>query len=679
MPIPVLLGPPVVSEISTPIKVDLAHNKIVVNVQAYDPVGVVVRTGLVYYLEVWVPETYLSNNYVLLDTLEAREAPKKNVGGADIYPGAYFEIDSLLRGVLESTAPDFEQDFISVCPNLITPYFCKAIIKNNDIQVLSLTYTSKYAMKSGIAEKDFEAYGNYFFDGYIGAGKRFLTYKPDMSKVTEDQPEFLYFLTNYSKPITKINVEVTEYDGSQAFHRVALRLSNTENMQVYCIPVGMKALGVSSDVKKYSVYLSNQDGYAISEVRTFLIEKRHRRYKKYFLFENSLGVYDSLPVFGETEELKKVSKQVGEKVIGYDYLASASETVVTDRTAVKEMKVAIHWSSTKLANYLTDFLYSRAIFLKTDRSLLAMECVSETLAIADKMNFHGISVTLRYSQKETNFSELPVLTGVVSRPTGWRALTSACQIDERGRRNGMTSVVTLEKYYLDDNSLFLPRTIKPNIVGKDGYLAAAVSSACGFSTTPFLSAEISRQGTFVRQNCGDALVGGYATIVIPSGAWGSTINQADADAKAEAEWQQLNTQAYANVNGTCSPFPWAYVIAGGVPADRFWVRYQTGNQQATNNSGMYSGSASYRPGNMWFCQLPFQTNQTDVYPTNTWDVSYPVRTSWTFFVYNDNTARTWKYYLNGVLQQTVAITSVNTEISLTVMPASGDRVFFLIE
>lgn len=677
MPIPVLLGPPVVSEESTPIKVDLAHNKIVVNVQAYDPVGVVVRTGLVYYLEVWVPETYLSNNYVLLDTLEAREAPKKNVGGADIYPGAYFEVDSLLRGVLESTAPDFEQDYISVCPNLITPYFCKAIVKNNDVQVLTTTYTSRYAMKSGIAERDFESYGNYFFDGYIGAGKRFLTYKPDKSAVTPEQPEFLYFLTNYSKPITQINVEVTEYR-SEAYHRVALSLSNTSNMQAYCIPVGMKALNISSDVKAYSVYLTNQDGFVISEFRTFRVEKRHRRYKKYFLFENSLGVYDSLPVFGETEELKKVTKQVGEKVIGYDYLASASETVVTDRTAVKEMKVAIDWSSKKVANYLTDFLYSRAIFLKTDRSLLAMECVSEALAIPDKSNFHGISVTLRYGQKETNFSDLPVLTGIVSRPTGWRALTTTCQLDERGRRNGMTTVVTLEKYYLDDNSLFLPRTIKSNIVGKEGYLAPAISSACGFLSTPFLSAEISRQGTFVRQNCGDTLVGGYATIVVPAGAWGSTINQADANAKAEAEWQQLNTQAYANTNGTCSPFPWAYAVAG-IPAGRFWVRYQTSDQQSTNNSGIFSGSASYRPGNMWFCVPALQPDQTDVYAPNVWDVSYPVRTSWTFFVYNDNTARTWKYYLNGVLQQTVAITSVNTSISLAVMPASGDRVFFSIE
>lgn len=678
MPIPVILGPPVVSEQSTPVKVDLAHNKIVVNVPAYDPGGVVVRTGLVYYLEVWVPESYLSPNFVLLDTLEAREKPKKSVGGGEIFEGAFFEIDSLLRGVLESTAPSFEQNYISVCEGMITPYFCKAIVKNNDVLVQTTTLTSRYAMKSGIAEKDFESYGDYFFDGFIGAGKKFLTYKPDNSTVTPEQPELLYFLTNYSKPITKINVEVIEYHGKETYQRIALSLSNTANMQVYCIPAGMKALSISSDVKKYVVYLSNQDGFVISEARTFRVDKRYRRFKKYFLFENSLGVYDILPVFGETEESKKVSKQVGEKFIGYDYVASASETVVTDRAAVKEMKVAIDWRSKKVANYLTDFLYSRAIFLNTDRALLAMECVSESLAIADKASFHGLSFTLRYSQKESNFSELPILTGVVSRPTGWRALTTACQLDERGRRNGLTSVLTLEKYYLDNNALFLPRTIRANVVGRDGYLVPAISSACGFLSTPFLSAEISRQGTFVRQNCGEALVGGFATIVIPAGAWGSTINQADADAKAEAEWQQLNTQEYANENGSCSPFPWAYVVAG-IPVNRFWVRYQTSNQQATNNSGIYSGAASYRPGNMWFCQPPLQTDQTDVYGTNVWDVSYPVRTSWTFFVYNDNTNRVWKYYLNGVLQQTVPITSVNTEISLAVMPQSGDRVFFLIE
>ena len=238
----------------------------------------------------------------------------------------------------------------------------------------------------------------------------------------------------------------------------------------------------------------------------------------------------------------------------------------------------------------------------------------------------------------------------------------------------------LEKYYLDDNSLYLPRTLKPNVVGEEGYLVPAVSSSCGFSSTPFLSAEINRQGTYVRQNCGDALVGGFATIVIAAGAWGSTISQADANAKAEAEWQGMNTQAYANTNGTCSAFPWAYVIGGGgVPAGRFWVRYQTSSASATNNSGLYSDPSPNTAGNMWFCQPAYQADQTDVVAPNVWDVSYGVRSVWTFFVYNNNVPRVWKYYINGVLKQTVAITGVNTSINLVVLPVSGDRVFFLIE
>lgn len=679
MPIPVLLGPPAIDEsLSTPIKVDLANNKIVVNIPAHDPVAVPDRTGLEYFLEVWVPDTYLSNNYVLLDTLEGREAPKKTYGGADIYPGAFFEIDSLLRAMLESVVPEFEQKVISVCEGLITPYFCKAIIKNNGVTLSSVTYTSRYAMKSGIAESDFEAYGSNFFDLYIGANKKFLTYKPNNSIVTKNQPEYLYFLTNYTRLISEIRLKCKTVDfNGQTIEITAKKMSNTASMQVYCIPVGMKVLGIGDNIKNYSVWLENQNGDVISEVRTYVVEQRYKRFERYLLFENSLGVFDVL-VCGETETNKKVTKQSGERFIGYDYLASASETVITERSAIKELKVSFGWSNSRVASYLTDFVYSRAIFLQTDRGFLAMECVTDTQSISDKNDYYGVSVSLRYSQKETNFSELPVIGSIVDRPTGWRALTTACQLDERGRRNGMTAVLTLEKYYLDNNTLFLPRTIKPNVAGKDGYLAPAISSACAFNSTPFLSAEISRQGTFVRQNCGDALVGGYATIVVPAGAWGSTISQADADAKAEAEWQQLNTQEYANVNGTCSPYPWAYVVAG-IPAGRFWVRYQTSNQQATNNSGIYSGAAAYRPGNMWFCQPALQANQTDVYPTNVWDVSYPVRTTWTFFVYNDNTARTWKYYLNGVLQQSVPITSVNTEIQLTVMPQSGDRVFFSIE
>ncbi len=681
------LGPPISNTVlGGAIKLDLANNKIVVNVPAHDLVGIPLRTGLEYFLEVWIPESYQSSNYVLLDTLEAREKPKETLGALSVYPGAFFEVDSLLRGILKTCVPTFEQKTISVCNGMITPYYCKSIVKNNGTTVNTTTYTSRYAIKSGIAERDYAAYHETFFDKYIGDGKRFLTYKPNRSVVTNTQPEYLHFLTNYSNSVTKLILKLTvRKETGGIVETTPLLLDGVVSMQIYCIPVGMLALGIT-DATEYSVCLLNQNNERVSEIRTYIVEQRYRRFERHFIFENSLGVYDSFISFGEAEENVSVSQQSGEQFIGYDYAAESSETVITERASTRELKVAFGWSSKRVADYLTDFLYSRAIFYQNDRSLLALECVSDKFTIADKEDWAGVVLSLRFSQKESNYSDLPTPSAAVTRPTGWRVLTTACQLDQRGRRNGMVNVLTLEKYYLDNNSLFLPRTVKENVVGQEGYLAPGVSGSCTVGSTPFLSAAISRSGTFVRSNCGSTLVGGYATIAIAAGAWGSTVSQADADAKAEAEWQSLNTQTYADTNGTCSAFPWLYAVPGGVPSGRFWVKFQTIDPVLTNNSGIsnynFSGGNDYRPGNMWVNQPGLQTNQTDVFAPNTWDVSFPTSVPYIFFLYlhsNGSTVRTLKYYINGILKQTVTSNQWNTDVYLTQQPVSGDRVFFSLE
>ncbi|GGD45252.1 hypothetical protein GCM10011514_06610 [Emticicia aquatilis] len=661
------------------IALDMTRNKIVVNVLAYDPVGVINRTGLEYFLEVWVPKSYNSGTYKLLGTLEAREEPKQINGTVESYAGAFFEISNLLDGMLETTKPLYAQDRISVCPCMVTPYYCIGKVKNNGVEVYAKTFTSRYAIKSGIAERDYELYKDIFFTQYIGGSRRFLTYKPITSVIQAGQTEFLSFLTNYDANITTIKLKMVAkmLDGSEVITTPQV-LTGILPMNVYTIPIQTEDENLAS----CSVWLLNQNNERISEVRNYIVEQRYRRFSRKILFENSLGVFDTFTFFGESAENLTFNRQIGEQFIGYDYLAEASESVVRDVRARRKLSIAIDWSSKSVVDYLSDLLFSRKVYLETDRSHLSLLPLSDTfIPYADAEDWAGRKLEFVYSKEETNYSRLPIPMPVGSRATGWKALATVCELDSKGKYNGNLQVTMLEKIYLDDNSLVIPRQIKANVVGEEGYISPINTGSCLPATTPFLSALISREGTYVRNTCGPGLIGGYATIVIPAGTWGSTLNQADANAKAEADWQSKNTQAYADLYGACNAYPENYVIAGGVPVGRFWVRFSTSNKNATNNSGMWSGSSGqgYRPGNMWFCQSSIQADQTDVYPINTWDVHYPVRTSWNFYVYTD-IQRVWKYYLNGVLKQTVIVNnSSNNWIDLVVMPQSGDRVYFSIE
>jgi hypothetical protein len=89
------------------------------------------------------------------------------------------------------------------------------------------------------------------------------------------------------------------------------------------------------------------------------------------------------------------------------------------------------------------------------------------------------------------------------------------------------------------------------VAGGGDYVAPAGDDSCSVASTPFKSALISRVSDYRKTTCAADTVGAELTIIIAAEAWGSEISLADADAKAEAAWTALNTQAYATANGAC--------------------------------------------------------------------------------------------------------------------------------
>lgn len=667
---------------ATGIALDMTRNPIVVNVLAHDPVGIFDRTGLEYFLEIWVPTHYGSNTYKLLDTLDAREEPKLVTGAIEILAGAFFEISSLLDGMLETVKPGVKQTKISVSSKMVTPYYCVAKVKNNGVLVDTKNLPSKYAIKSGVSELDYESYKGSFFSNYIGNGRKFLTYKPVTSIIQAGQTEYLNFLTNYTADISTIKLKMwCKLKKGGEIIEVVKTITGVLPMNVYCIPVEFP-----SNILSCSVWLVNQDDLRISEVRNFLVDQRYKRKLKRIVFENSLGVFESFNFHGDSAETVNFTKQIGEQFVGFDYLAESAESVTRSVAANREISIAIQWAKKEIADYLTDLMFSKKVYLETDRNHLPLIALGDSyLKNDDAEDWAGRRFVFAVAKQETNYSNLPTPELVAERPKGWRQLATACKLDARGRYNGFLQVTMLERYYLDNNQLVLPHEIRPNVNGEDGYIAPVQAGACAFLNTPHLSAEIVRNGTFTNQTCTNGLWGDYPEITIDENAWGSLFSDEDAQAKAELEWQSLNTQAYANEHGACDVSPYLYNIPGGVPAGRFWVRLQTPSIVQTNMSAIswsYVPDPGHRPGNGWWNQTGNQVNQLDVVGLNVWDVSFPVKTGglYDFNLYmHGSPGRTFKYYINGVLMQSAYYTGHHQSIALTVQPADGDRVFFLIE
>ena len=660
----------------------LAQNPIVVNVDAADPVTIVTRSGLRYFLDLMVPDYYGANTFSLLVEFEGSERPPEAVAGGTIFRGAFFELQDQLDSLLKRTAPTFGQIGISVCDGLITPYYVKYRIENNDVPIVQQSLPVQYAIKAGVAERDFSVYKDNFFTDYIGKSGRFLTWAEDGRRVQSNQPEFLYWLCNCSPLPAGLKLQVEVLGTDAVYPRdifTAATLASITPMTVYCLAVGPEALGLTTRtgvVTGYKVWLEDGAGNMLTEVRTYRMESEFRRNVRFVLFANSLGGYDTICLTGQGEEAVALTRNISDRYPDYAFNPQYAEQVINSVTGERQLTINTGWLKASGRAYLQELALTKDAYIATDRAFLPLIPTAESIrSLVDDEGPIGRLLTFKYANPERNFSNLPALKITQAREMAWRPKATACLLDSNGLRTGRLGVMLLEKYYLDDSSRVVEAPFKANTPGTEGYIAPTPSLSC--ATTPFVSALISRSTSFVRSNCTVGQVGGSATITVPAGKYGSELSQADADAKAEAEYAQNNTQAYTDSNGVCliSPELYAWSVPGGK-----W-HYRTDKPTKTeivfrDYSGYYVWGTSYS------LQTPGGAN---IFPFGSNDLDFTVNNSgyWNILVYGTpGVSKVVRIYINGVLLQTIP-TSYNSDgyQFLSLYPsgvstlASGDKVY----
>ncbi|MDR6195166.1 DUF5977 domain-containing protein [Siphonobacter sp. SORGH_AS_0500] len=596
----------------------LALNPIVVNIEAANPIEYPDRTGLRYYCKVMVPSSYLSSEYRELITLEGAEVPPAQVGTGLSYQGAFFEIQEQLEALLERKAPDFNQVKIDVCSGLVTPYYCVLTIENNDEEIYSYTQPVQYAIKAGVNERDYAAYKDLFFTEYIGKNRRFLTWSNITKIIHPDQPEFLYWLTNGSPNPTSLKVcyLVRFADGTNETG-CSETLSNVYPFSVHCVPVGPKALGLNKKEKivvSYRVWLTNQADERLSEYREYKIEQEYRRNVRFVIFANSLGGYDTMYLVGRGEENLKVTRNISERFTGWEYLPSYSEQVINTTRGTRELTISTGWLNKSVLRYLEELLLTKEAYLVTDRAYVALVPVFDSLrSQVDDEDLIGRTLTFRFGYPERSFSALPNPANLPIRRTGWRPKAMACLVDGNGKRTGKMAATLLELYYLDDNTRVPGTPIKQNVPGQPGYIPPVESDEC--SETKFINTVINRAGTYNRKTCASGLTGGPAMINIPAGTFGSDISQADAQAKAETEYNRINTQEFANLRGVCILKPEFYEVE--VPNGHWHWRIESPEDPG---GIVYRANSPYM-GNTWFLQ---GKPGAYVFPMGSNDLNFPI-------------------------------------------------------
>ncbi|MFN3380687.1 MAG: DUF5977 domain-containing protein [Runella zeae] len=541
------------------VPVCLSGNRVLVNIPALDPALYPDRSSLRYLLEVYVQSYFQAPTYELatLTPADANEYPPESVGGADIYRGADVEVQDILDGYLEVSPPSFEQTAITICPDLLRNFYTKYSRYNGNTLVDQVIKPSDWVIKGAISERDFAGWGKLIFSNPSAKAGGFLTWKPSVSKIYPDQPEYLYFLNNLTPSPSSIKLRSRIYYEDTSWEVITIQqIDVVTPMTVYCVPVGPQAMGLGilpKVVAQYEVWLSNQDNERISEVRSYILNYEYKRQKRYILFQNSFGVFDTLPLVGIGVEKMIVSRQISERYPAQDLNPSYAERVIDKVTGEAELSLNTGWLTKELRLYLQELLFSKSSYIvgkKEHYPLIPQN--NDYVFHDDDEDLVARTLVFRYTNPTVSGSFLPLAPSLPTRSTGWRGHAEACDIDtSTGLRIGMKRYGLLVQYYLDTGLDVEPRTQKPNVPGTVGYIPPTESLDCAPSTTPYLNTLISKASSFRRNNCADGRVGMTWNIQIPAGTYGSHLSQEDANAKAQAAWQALDTQANANLNGTC--------------------------------------------------------------------------------------------------------------------------------
>lgn len=539
-----------------------AGNQLIENVSSPD--GITNRANLIYRLDIYKPKAYQSGTYVVHESLRGREAPAYFDSGMTFSEGCDFDLSEFVWGLLEVSAPKASQNSITIQPLAIMPYYTKSWVE--PYQNTSETSTGiKYLVRGRLNEESFAAWKESFFTVYLAQKRGFFTWQPIGNKLVDrNQPEFLSYLVHHNPAPTqlKVRVDVEFSDGTtHATTLTPITLSNVNNYSLYTVPVGFEALGLDEletetdkEVLAYTVWLSNQNTQALTETRRYVVNNDYEPYVRHLVFLNSLGGWDTLRLFGVSKEILQVSSLVSQRKLEANYTPSSEELFVNTITGERRLTLATGFQpSREWLQYLEEIFWAEKIYVNTSEGLVPIVLAQNTFeAPDDEENFGGRTFQFKRSKIGKGYSALPSapVFNNYNRPTEWVGIVDYCLVNDFGVRTGFKSYSMLELRYSDglkERVSGIPR--KSNSPETEGYIAPVLSESC--VVTPYLNELITGVCNFVKNDCGVGYTGQAPIITISAGQYGSETSQIEAQMRAQAAFDSLNTQSYANLNGTC--------------------------------------------------------------------------------------------------------------------------------
>lgn len=182
-------------------------------------------------------------------------------------------------------------------------------------------------------------------------------------RVTFDQPQWLsWFNIGDNVEDVKLNIELKYNDGSY-YSFIAHTYESIGKFDKVIIPVGLDQIGANAlypelTVVSYEVKLS-ANGVQLSETMAFSIDNRYLPYKRFFLFQNSLGSYETFYTHGKKTKSMDFEKDSARTIQIKDFVLENGENVDLDITGQEKEKINTGYKSKSEIKAMRDFYLSK--------------------------------------------------------------------------------------------------------------------------------------------------------------------------------------------------------------------------------------------------------------------------------------------------------------------------------
>ena len=341
--------------------------------------------------------------------------------GADYKPldtagNVKFDVQEyVFASLLQVQPPRFSLNAASFHRNVYADYFLKFRTVFCDRVAgayLPRTYSDPdnifcYAIAGGLNREDLVS-NNLVSTDYFNltdTKKKFLSWSPP-SKITDKLETHSLFFAFQTPSFTSYQLKALISTGEIESVVNLTSLLIVEYWKVVEFMAGYEQLELSKylegNVEKWQLYLVDNLGNVISDVREFALDQKYHENTRYFRFRNSWGTYDSLRCTGVFET---IVEQEREKVI---FISDETETCYNTPgayTMIKEaqsFKANTGWLTREYLNYLRDFMLSSDIYEVEDGRLLKCLLTSKKTSLFKDAQYN-YSLAFEYERAWEDF------------------------------------------------------------------------------------------------------------------------------------------------------------------------------------------------------------------------------------------------------------------------------------